>query len=223
MAKKDEDAVKACDKKATAAEKDTCKASALEKGVERMVKKNDYVKEMEDFKKKKADVKKKKDEAKKKHEEKKAKNEKNAKEVETKVGKETADRNKKGAEKANKRREEMGADPVEIDVATVEAAKKKTKGTKAAKGSDGKFKVTDANGKDLLEEIKKANLAAAAKDTKQRRMLSSTDPDTWCFTATYVNEAHPTTPTTAEMAVDAWYAQSIYFDYDTGLPTTGKE
>jgi len=33
----------------------------------------------------------------------------------------------------------------------------------------------------------------------------------------------PKSETTADKAMDAWYANSIYFDYNTGKPKAGKE
>lgn len=43
-----------------------------------------------------------------------------------------------------------------------------------------------------------------------------------CHQNLYTNP-DPSTPVTSDMAVQAWYDQSIYFDYETGLPVAGKE
>jgi len=59
--------------------------------------------------------------------------------------------------------------------------------------------------------------------SKQRRRLEEeTGGDPECHQSIWQNP-DPDSETTAEKAVAAWYEQGIYFDYETGLPTPGKE
>ena len=50
-----------------------------------------------------------------------------------------------------------------------------------------------------------------------RRQLEVTDDG--CFRAVFENKSSE--PVTSEMAMTAWYAQSKYFDYETGFPQSG--